>query len=668
MINLPRVYTRDLSEYTLLPVGKTNITFNLKTAPTAGCVVPFSADKLTLHTFIQLFNVKGSCGFFRITGETETMEKERQLVLKGAIDVLMDYQWTENSDFSGTTDAYVEKLLSFQKTQYWTLGECDDTQAFEKTNLAYANLQDLLLELLTQKTDLYPVYDFSVFPWRLNLKKMPDAIGAELRLRRNLASGVRLIRDDKNQCTRLNLSVVDASGDASVTVYNAEEAQAVYGVIEKSAEINSADVEDVDAWVKDYFDGHAAPYISITAPAVELYAQTGDTWDEMSVGKKARVALPAYGETYIERVSAVSYPDVYATPSAVTVTLANPVKTLSETVRDTRDLAVSTAQGLSQAEKDLSYWEMIVKEIRLAQDETGITEMWKSGIILDADEGVKIFSMYQGFSALYSDIRVNAEQILLRVQKNGVIAAINLTSEEAKISASRIVLDGLVTTSELEAVIAETTYNYSVLVDTNLLRASTADIEILDALTLSLGGSRVRIGALTMGSLVSKSVLTTATDGVNLAHSHAVTVSDSGVVTLGEVAETGGNFNIADTKVYKDGVSAAYSEGYAAGSAAAGDYTTGYEAGWLAAAAMATSSRNGNVITVKRPSSIVDTPADDTVFTVGAGGAIASITNTAANTFHAQGRAHAYVSVNGGTAISVATANLIKTQTINVGQ
>ncbi|MBO7422991.1 MAG: hypothetical protein J6T99_06340 [Oscillospiraceae bacterium] len=40
-------------------------------------------------------------------------------------------------------------------------------------------------------------------------------------------------------------------------------------------------------------------------------------------------------------------------------------------------------------------------------------------------------------------------------------------------------------------------------------------------------------------------------------HSHSVSVSSNGTVTLGGVSETGGSFRIADTKTYKDGVSAA---------------------------------------------------------------------------------------------------------------
>lgn len=44
-------------------------------------------------------------------------------------------------------------------------------------------------------------------------------------------------------------------------------------------------------------------------------------------------------------------------------------------------------------------------------------------------------------------------------------------------------------------------------------------------------------------------------------HSHTVTVNTDGTITLGEVSSSGGSFNIADTKFYKDGVAAAKEEG-----------------------------------------------------------------------------------------------------------
>lgn len=68
--------------------------------------------------------------------------------------------------------------------------------------------------------------------------------------------------------------------------------------------------------------------------------------------------------------------------------------------------------------------------------------------------------------------------------------------------------------------------------------------------------------SVTMGGIFASTMLV-ASGNTDLSHSHAVSVGSDGTITLGEVATTGGTFRIADTKYYKDGVSAAYDEGAA---------------------------------------------------------------------------------------------------------
>lgn len=673
-IPFPRALDEHLKDAGSIIPSKVSLNFSAQSVSTATIVLPFETNEIRMHSFFRLYNANGFCGIFRVTGENETIEKERQINLKHAIDTLNDSQYTAQEDFQGTPEAFFRKVLSHQKTVYWHLGVCEDETTYTRQSLNYDILANLVSEYITARSDYMFTYDFSAFPWTINIVKLPSEIGAEFRLRRNLTNNVRILRDDKSQCTRLNLSILSASSDAvEKKTFDDADAQKLYGIIERSAEIYKESVPDAEAWAKEYFSKNAHPAVSISAPAIELYAQTGEKWDEFSVGKLARVALPDYGEKHVERIISVSYPDVYAQPKAVTVQLANPVKSLSETMRDLRDLAFANASGVSSTKKELNYWEMIVTEIKLAQDKTGITDLWQSGIILDAKEGVKVFSLYEGMAALKSWIDINSEEIDLRVMKNGVISAINLTSEVARISAKKIVLDGYVTASELNAEISDIALSYAERVETDLLIGARCDLGDVWVERLHLGSNELFIKQLSMGEVESTSIMGVGVGPINLEHSHAVSVDGTGKVTLGEVSATGGNFNVADTTFYKDAVSAAYNRGYAAGTAASGGsyndgYSTGYEAGWVAAAAMASSSRNGQRITVRRPSSIVDTPADDTIFTVSAGGGINSITNTAPNTFFAQGICEAYISVNNSEPVRVATVTKTHTQTIKVGQ
>lgn len=73
------------------------------------------------------------------------------------------------------------------------------------------------------------------------------------------------------------------------------------------------------------------------------------------------------------------------------------------------------------------------------------------GLITIKASQTDLDAMGNRVSSAESSIKVNADNIELKVSKNGVISAINQTAESVKISASRINLEGYVTASELSA-------------------------------------------------------------------------------------------------------------------------------------------------------------------------------------------------------------------------
>lgn len=73
---------------------------------------------------------------------------------------------------------------------------------------------------------------------------------------------------------------------------------------------------------------------------------------------------------------------------------------------------------------------------------------------------------------LSAEIKVNSDNIRLKVDKNGVISAINVSPESVDISASRINLTGYVTASELESTNAAITNLESGVATASILRAS----------------------------------------------------------------------------------------------------------------------------------------------------------------------------------------------------
>lgn len=188
-----------------------------------------------------------------------------------------------------------------------------------------------------------------------------------------------------------------------------------------------------------------------------------------------------------------------------------------------------------------------------------------------------------------ASIRVNKDAITQTVKKNDVISSINQTAESVTINASKINLSGLVTASTLQSSIAELQYANSLSLETNFLQASTVNTTYLYANSFNLGSEMISKRNVTMGS-VSSANKVLSNGAIDLSHSHAVSISEDGTITLGEVSATGGNFKIADTKIYKDAVSAAANK------------VTLSASGWQDTAQNTITASNGKTLTVSIPS------------------------------------------------------------------
>lgn len=153
---------------------------------------------------------------------------------------------------------------------------------------------------------------------------------------------------------------------------------------------------------------------------------------------------------------------------------------------------------------------------------------------------------------LYADqITANADQILVN-------------ANEISMKADKTYVDNLVasyaTIEDLKALEAyinslDALAGDFVTVNTNFLTSGEVSTSFLSASSFTHAGSTVTQRSISMGS-VSSAGAVLSTGELNLAHSHSIT-EENGVVTLGEVSSTGGSFNIATTKFYKDGVAAA---------------------------------------------------------------------------------------------------------------
>lgn len=444
MVRLPGLLDASLAEVARLKPISGNLTIKMMGASEATLTIAEDDQAVTVHDWISLYTQRGFAGIFRVSNVAQTYKRQIELTLLHGIDVLADSVWSAQTDFSGTKTQYLTRLLNQQThlingQRPWVLGVCEDTETFERT-INYDRLSTLLEELEEDGGDYYFTYDQTSFPWVLNYVRKPSGVTSEFRLSRNVQTAT-VTYNDSDLCTRLILSVnhrvedsdtSTSSTDSAIRTYNNTDAQAIWGVVVKTADIDTSDdvahnvFTKANKWAQKFLNKRAAPTVQIQIDGEELYYLTGDTWDEYSVGKICQTALPAYGHTFLERVVSVTYPALYAQSSRVTVSLANTLPKFSESiskVSKTAESAAASARGTARgaaSAKDLTTWSQHVKYYGEALDGTGVLTLYESGIDMDAAGGVKIYSLVEGVQSLYAGIQVTANGIESLVSKTGV--------------------------------------------------------------------------------------------------------------------------------------------------------------------------------------------------------------------------------------------------------
>lgn len=272
-----------------------------------------------------------------------------------------------------------------------------------------------------------------------------------------------------------------------------------------------------------------------------------------------------------------------------------------------------TGKMAKQQEKDDSMWHKLFDWLTVTDTELILAKQHIS------EQGDIISNVLFKMDALNANIQLKADQTVLteletRVSNaeiliDGANAAIDLKADrttvtdlETRMSAAEILIDGANAKIDLKAAqstvdaLGERVTSAELLIDgQNSLIAAKADTVRVEALETEITGllkvenlqaAIADLPVLSNSSIQSDSIDSTHVECQSLdvnasmsvgglrynVHSHKVTVNTDGTITLGEVSSTGGSFKIADTKYYKDGVSAARTAGYNSG------YTDAYPA------------------------------------------------------------------------------------------
>ena len=512
-VRAPMLLDGNMQEVRRLEPSGLTLSLNLAPPSTADMTIPFDvSDPVPMRSWIRLYDIHGDAGVYRVSAsDTEYENNEQRLTLEHSITSLRDKVVPSlsdagaNSEVKKTASEMLAWLLGKQDVVRWSAGSCAASE-----NVILDQNGSTLFEMLVEMMDQLPEYDLSFsqssYPWTVSIVSKAVDITAEGRLSRNLES-VRVTYDDSELCTRVWYNIKDNDNpqhmDASTI--------STYGIVDGSLYLNTDTKKDEATRIATrYLEIRKEPAISVEIDAVDLSVATGEQIDAFTLGKKFRLTIPSYGLIVNQWITGLRYSDVYGAPEHVTLTLGNRIADIAQRAAKTAKAAKSAGKSssgggaggarnnaaaikqdhitlavhdeyITALDDGISVWREDHAEMTIGQamiklfasqrdlygdlSPTQIKEtLRQAGVTIDANKSiVELFASmattYDGrIDTAESNITVNADNIELKVNKNGVISAINISPESVVISSAKVDLGNYATVGQLEALKASVQY------------------------------------------------------------------------------------------------------------------------------------------------------------------------------------------------------------------
>ncbi len=473
-VRLPVLLDREL--HPVRPLHPKPLSMNEKLRGASEATMRLSQDEEppALRAFVRIYTQDGDAGVYRVssvsrspaTGETTVTLLHGRDVFSDTVILQPELAFTGNAQ-QLLTYALANQTHFVNDVPLWRLGTVANV-AVEARTLSYDRASDVISSIESELVDYHFEYDMSGFPWELSLVPNSAEVASEFRLSRNLER-VSVTVNDADLCNRLILSAnhesttatqqdapatPDAGKTTAVTQYFTYQDLASineWGVCVKTADIDVGDDlahgvhTEADAWAAKFLAMRKNPQLQIQLSGLELCRMTGCDLDRVRLGMLSRVALPDHQVWFEERVVSISRQDVLDEPERITVSMANTLPRFSESLaRIRQETAANTAAARSSrrsrsvTEKEVTHWEQVVRRTWGAVDGTGLAQLHESGVVVDADQGVKIYSLIQGDQSMLGQLKVNAAAITAEVQRatgsEGTLQA-NITAQADRITA-----------------------------------------------------------------------------------------------------------------------------------------------------------------------------------------------------------------------------------------
>ncbi|MBR3272362.1 MAG: phage tail protein [Clostridia bacterium] len=313
------------------------LSLTLKERDSTASITPVDMDGIQIGSWLQDDTEPGKGIVWRVKSIRTVYATQTPTVeLEHAIRTLNDrilFGETTAGDISGGATCTAKQAVQYILRQQsdWVLGQFD----YNVSN-PYKFDSDTLLDALETVSnsldECWWSYDFSSYPFKLNMTRKPAGVACELRSGRNLTALTKTI-DTSGMYTRMypiGKDDLHISGGGYV-----EKNANLYGVVAKVDTDSSLETEaELQAWANERLAKHAEPLVTIDVEGLELADATGEPLDKLTLGRLCRIPLPEFGANIEERITELSYQDKLHQPEVVKITLANSQEDVTRIIAD----------------------------------------------------------------------------------------------------------------------------------------------------------------------------------------------------------------------------------------------------------------------------------------------------------------------------------------------
>lgn len=441
-----------LSGHSLTPekrIPLVNMSLHLDERESTAEIVPAYMSGITMQSWMKDDTEPGAGIVWRVRSIQQNYSSDTPSVqLEHAINSLRDrIMFGEITPATikgvvGATTCTAQEAITYILAQQsdWTLGSFSYGSVANPYKFDGDNLYDALEKVTETLDDAWWSYDFSVYPFLINITTKPAGVTCELRPGRNLTTISKTI-DRSGMYTRFYPIGKD---DLHISGNYVSKNESTYGVISRVEVDQSLTTEsELTAWANERLAKHAQPTVNITAEGLELADATGESLDRLTLGRLCRIPLYEFNTTITERIVELNYQDKINAPEVVQITMANTREDVTRLIADVIKRGGSGGRGAArQQAEDHAWFEDTDEYVAMVAEKTGINSLGESETLYGRIQ-VEAGKISQIVSAVGSNGQVTAASIML---------AINGDTSSVKISADEIDINGIVTALAAKAV------------------------------------------------------------------------------------------------------------------------------------------------------------------------------------------------------------------------